>query len=491
MATSPSSFPILRSGETCWRKVRADRMAVIVDAAEYFRILKEVLPRARRSVTFIGWDFDTRISLDPQGGSGGPDELGRFLKSVVQRRPDLRIRVLKWDLGVLEVLRRGSMPIAVFDLMTNQRISIKLDHAHPPGSAHHQKIVVIDDALAFCGGIDVTAERWDIRAHPDTHDCRKRPTTRRPYGPWHDATTAIDGPAARALGELARQRWETATGERLDPPADRPDLWPDGLAPTFTGVEVGISRTVPPYEGRDGVFEIEALGLAAIRSVRHTLYIESQYFASRKIAEAIAARLDEEDGPEVVIVNPSSADGWLESEVMDTARARLLRLVRKADRHGRFRIYTPVAPKGTPIYVHAKILVADDRVLRVGSSNLNNRSLGFDSECDLTLECPAGGDAADVAARIAGVRNDLVAEHLGVPHEELAVALDLSGGSLIGAIEALRRETGSLLPLEPDDPNPVEEEVLAENDLLDPERPAAIYRSLRLDWWHRWRRSGR
>jgi phosphatidylserine/phosphatidylglycerophosphate/cardiolipin synthase-like enzyme len=149
---------------------------------------------------------------------------------------------------------------------------------------------------------------------------------------------------------------------------------------------------MPEYGGRKAVHEIEKLYLAAIAATKRVFYIESQYFASRKIAEAIAARLSEPDGPEFIVVNPESADGWLEEEVMGSSRARLLRLIERADVHGRFRLYTPVAERGTPIYVHAKVLVMDDRLLRIGSSNLNNRSMGFDSECDLSIEVrPAAG----------------------------------------------------------------------------------------------------
>ena len=56
---------------------------------------------------------------------------------------------------------------------------------------------------------------------------------------------------------------------------------------------------------QEEVREIEALYLAAIRARERTLYIESQYLASRTIAEAIAARLREPDGPEIVLVYPA------------------------------------------------------------------------------------------------------------------------------------------------------------------------------------------
>jgi phospholipase D1/2 len=420
----------------------------------------------------IGWDFDTRIELDPrQDQTDAPNALGKFLSWVVANRPELHVHMLKWNLGALETLGRGSTPLFLFNWMTSRRVHIKLDHAHPPSSAHHQKIVVIDDVLAFCGGIDMTADRWDTRAHVDNDPHRRRPTSRRRYGPWHDVTTAVSGNAARALGEIARDRWHRATGEKLDPPPSVDPRWPPKLEPMTQQVDVAISRTMPEYGGREGVYEIEALYLAVIAATERTLYIESQYFASRKIAEAMAQRLREPDGPEIVIVNPEAADGWLEEEVMGSSRARLLRLIERADDHGRFRLYTPLTDQGAPIYVHAKVLVMDDRLLRVGSSNLNNRSLGFDTECDLSLE--AAAEDAPLRHRILHLRDDLLAEHLGVEIGAVATATDAADGSLIKAIESVRSGGRSLVPFERPELNGVEEKVMAENALLDPERPAS------------------
>ncbi|ODN72001.1 phospholipase D-like domain-containing protein [Methylobrevis pamukkalensis] len=406
--------PLLRPGETCWQIARADRVAVIVDAADYFATVRTAMQNARHSVLLIGWDFDTRIKLDrPDRASKAPNKLGKLLSWVVRQRPDLRVYVLRWDLATIQTLGRGTTPLFILDWMTDKRIRFRLDGAHPAGSAHHQKIVVIDDTLAFCGGIDMTGDRWDTREHLDDNPDRVRPTTRRRYDPWHDVSTAVDGEVARALGDLARERWKRATGEDIAPPPPMDSAWPDGLEPSFRNVDVAVSRTAPEHEERKGIHEIEALYLAAIAAAKRTIYIESQYFASRKIAEAIAARLGEADGPEIVVINPETANGWLEEGVMGSSRARLLDLVEKADRHGRFRIYTPVTAGRKPIYVHAKVMVVDDRLLKVGSSNLNNRSLGFDTECDLTIEArPGASDEADLRRSITALRNDLLAEHL-------------------------------------------------------------------------------
>ncbi|TYP87848.1 phospholipase D-like domain-containing protein [Blastococcus xanthinilyticus] len=474
---------VLVPGETCWRVERADQYTVFVDAADYFAVLKQAILRAERRVLFIGWDFEPRIRLDPRTpGRARDDRLGRVLEAAVQANPALEIGVLQWGMGMLESLRRGVLPVPLLRRRTHERLRFAVDHHHPLGAAHHQKIVVVDDCLAFAGGIDVTADRWDTTDHRDWDRHRHRPHSRRPTDPWHDVTSLVSGPVARALGELARERWESGTGRRLGPVEGVRPCWPEGLDALLTDVDVAISRTRPRHGGKDLVHEIELLWLAAVAAARETVYIEAQYFANRRIAEAIAERLGEPDGPEFVLVTPESAVGWLEEKAMGTARARLLRLVREADVHDRFRMYVPVTEGGRPIYVHAKVLVVDDRLLRIGSSNLNNRSMGLDTECDLTIEARADDPRrAEPAGAVLGMRHRLLGEHLGVDPAAVAAAVEASGGSLVRAVDGLRTPEGrSLRPFEPP-PQHVVDRVLAETELLDAERTP--------DRWSRVRRA--
>ncbi len=453
-------------------------MAVIVDAADYFLSLKAAILQARHSILLIGWDFDARIELDRGGSASKPNRIGPLLNHVVRQNPGLRVYVLRWDLAFLKMPFRGTTPFFLLEWLAARRLHFHLDHHHPSSSCHHQKIAVIDDAIAFCGGIDVTDNRWDTPAHRDDEPRRRRPGGRL-HGPWHDATTAVDGAAARALGDLARARWEAATGWPPPPPPPSRGCWPEGLDPVLRNVEVGIARTEPAFAGRPEVREIEALYLAAIASARRTIYLESQYFSAHRVSEALERRLAEPDGPEVVIVNPKRAEGWLEEEAMGSARAFLFGRLRAADRHRRLRFCTPVTQAGTDIYVHAKVLVVDDMLLRIGSSNINNRSLGLDTECDVAVEVhPENPRALELRAAIRRVRDSLLAEHLGVGNDTLAETLRAAEGSLVLALDRLARTAGqTLLRFEPP-PLSEAEWALAETHVLDPHRPEPMSRTL-------------
>lgn len=461
--------PVLVPDATCWKIAEADRLAVIIDAADYFRHAKAAMLQARSRIILIGWDFDTRIQFEPEGQTlEGPNALGDFLKWLPQNRPGLNINLLKWSLG-LGAINRGMAPVFIQNWLTDPALQFENDLVHPVGAAHHQKILVIDDQIAFCGGIDMTVDRWDTSDHLDQNDRRTKPNGKT-YGPWHDATTAVDGDAARVVGEMARARWLAATGRTLEQVTDvGENYWPDTLVPTMKSVDVAVARTLPEIPGREEVREIESLYLAAISGARDYLYIESQYLASRTIAEALEKRLRESGGPEIVLVLPRHADSWLEQQAMDGARHRLLQFLWRADTENRFRAYHPVTAGGEPIYVHAKVLVMDDRLLRVGSSNLNNRSMGFDSECDLAVEIDPGlPESNENRVAIRGVRNRLLSEHLDIDAGELQAAIDNHSG-LVAAIDAMRGDGKTLVEFDHDIVDG-EDSPFAENELMDPEQ---------------------
>ncbi len=446
-------------GQNCAAVEDADHVYVIIDGEQYFDDLQIALESATQQIVFVGWDFDTRVSM--QGGDRA-ESLRAFIGRLLKTNRGLRIYILKWNVGALKILFRGRMIFTIIRWMFSNRLKIKFDGMHPVGASHHQKLVIVDGSMAFCGGIDVTSGRWDTRNHEDEDPRRVLPDGKIAE-PWHDMSLVLDGPAAKRLHELASQRWERATGKTL-PQVKKVTAWPFGDRATFKSIKVAIARTRGEFRGKRAVRENEALFLDMIAAARSFIYAENQYFASRKIAAAIARRLQEDDPPEIVIVMPETADGWLEQVAMDTARSQLVALLDKIDTLGRFRIYHPCTKGGAPIYVHAKMTIVDDRIIRIGSSNMNNRSLGFDSECDVAVEA-TGPAADDIQEAISAIRAGLIAEHLDSSVEEVRELLDR--GTMISAIESLRGEGKSLRPFEQGEHTDLADFVACQN-LLDP-----------------------
>jgi phosphatidylserine/phosphatidylglycerophosphate/cardiolipin synthase-like enzyme/uncharacterized membrane protein YdjX (TVP38/TMEM64 family) len=457
--------PILKKGRNCWRIEPCRRAAFLIDGEAYYSAFAAAVERARRQVLILGWDIDSRVRLfrdDRQHRL--PGDLGSFLKEAVSRRRSLHVHILDWDFAMLYALEREMLPIFKFGWGTHRRLHFELDGRHPVGASHHQKIVVVDNKVAFTGGMDLASGRWDTPEHDPANPGRR--DNGKPYLPHHDVQLMVDGPAAAALGELARQRWQRATGKKLRPPRSDPsDPWPPDIVPDMQEVSVGIARTEPPHNGRPGVCEIKNFHRDAIAAARSVIYIENQYLTSAAAGDALAERLGEENGPEVIAVVPRECSGWLEESSMGVIRARLLRRLQAADLHGRLRICYPVF-KGTEIYIHSKVLVVDDTLLRIGSSNLNNRSMGLDSECDLSIE--AGGNA-EHRQEIARLRNRLLAEHLGLSSGQVAEMI-AEKGSVRGAIDALQGSERHLEPLVVEEEDLLEE-LIPGATLLDPERP--------------------
>ncbi|NVD44238.1 phospholipase [Altererythrobacter sp. HHU K3-1] len=441
--------------------------------------MQAAMLQARKRILLIGWDFDTRIHLT-QGRRWWqktyrrkyPSRLGSFVLWLARHNDDLEIKILKWSVGVLKFVSRGSMTVDLMRWFPNRQIDFKFDTAHPIGCSHHQKIVVIDDKLAVCGGIDMTTHRWDTREHLE-HDERRRRPRGTSYGPWHDATMMIEGDVAKALSELGRDRWIRAGGKDLGPvESEQESLWPEGLDVGFENVEIGIARTRAKHRDWEEVMEVRDLFVRHIKRAKKFIYAESQYFASRVVAEAISERLEEDDPPEIFIVHPQNADGWLEQQAMDHARAQLVSALRETDKHGRFTIWNPYSGI-TPIYVHAKIMIVDDEILRIGSANINNRSLGLDSECDLFIDAERPANA-HCKEQIRGLRLSLLAEHNGLEIDEVAELLD-KHGSMAAMVDSLDMSRNRTLQIYEVPELSDTEKTLAESAILDPETPGEMF----------------
>ncbi|SDV47582.1 Phosphatidylserine/phosphatidylglycerophosphate/cardiolipin synthase [Chitinasiproducens palmae] len=471
---TPPRSSLFEPGRNCWRVEKAGRFRTLVDGAEYFTALRQAIVSAQRSVFILGWDIDSRMRLVPGGADDGfPEPLAEFLHAIVAARRHLRVYVLSWDFAMLYAFEREWLPVFKMGWRAHRRFVFRQDGRHPLGGSHHQKMVVVDDALAFVGGLDLTRSRWDDAAHAADNPLRKD-ADGKPYAPFHDVQVMFDGPAAAAIGDLARERWVRAIGKRVAQRSrhdDRAlDPWPVAFEPDVTDVELAICRTEPEYAGRPAVQEIRQMYLDGIRRAREHVYCENQYFTSGIVAEALVEKLDDPQGPEIVILSRFSEGGWLQEATMGTLRARLHRRLRAVDTDSRYRLYCPHVPElgDACVNVHSKLMIADDSLYFVGSANLNNRSMVLDTECNVALD---GSTDPRVAAAIGATRDRLLAEHLGVEPATVAATLAQTH-SLVATIEALRGQPRTMVPHDPT-VTPDVDALVPDEAIIDPEQPVA------------------
>lgn len=476
------SASLLRKNENVWRIARANRASMLVDGAAYFGAVRESLLKAKHSIHIVGWDIDSRMRLVGASGradDGLPETLAEFLSALVERRPELTIHLLLWDFSVLYALEREIFPALALSWKTPDQIQFCLDNDVPLGCSQHQKIVVVDDTVAFSGGLDLTIRRWDTPDHALENDRRCDPSGRS-YRPFHDVQAVVDGEAAIVLADLVRDRWQRARCGELPKPLQGCDCWPSGVTPDFTDVNVGIARTQPACKGVEEVREVERLFIDMIDAAEHSIYIENQFMTSQAIAERLAQRLRRKTRLEAILVAPNTPESWIETHTMRNGRIRFHEILEKAGVGDRVRIVYPEVASDEKIVdtmVHSKVMAVDDRLLRIGSANLNNRSMGADTECDLVIEAK-GPQQRKVVERL---RNRLLGEHCGASADDVAELLD-DTGSLVAVVDILGRNGHSLQPIEDGVPDPDEVTAYLES-LADPPRPVT-WRSIFGSTWH-------
>lgn len=481
MQTTTHDPQALKRGRDYDAVHRADFAALLVDAAHYYRAVRRAILTARSSVFIAGWDLHSQTLLVRGGDGDDADGDARTLREVllraVENNPALRIRVLLWDWAMMYAGEREMLPRVRLDWQLPAAIRLELDATVPLGASHHQKIVVVDDAVAFSGGLDLTVRRWDERRH-EPGDPLRVDHEGKQFAPYHDVQLAVTGPAAAGLGAYAARRWHTATGERIEgageagaePAAEALAAVRHEAAEVFEDVPVALAYTEPGADGRRPVTQVRESVLTLIRSAEKTLYIENQFVCADAVGEALAKRLAEQPELEVLIVTPRSHKSWLESRSMGAGRARFMQHLADHGVLDRVPIVYPVIREGedtTEVFVHAKVMIADDRFLRVGSANLNNRSMGFDTECDLIV----AADSEQARARVAAALSNLLAEHLGAAPEDVAERLARDG--LIATVWALNEGRRGFERIE-QEPSSLTGSAAVYVSLADPERPVAL-----------------
>jgi phosphatidylserine/phosphatidylglycerophosphate/cardiolipin synthase-like enzyme len=370
-----------------------NHLEVLIDGATALPVMAEELAKAESHVHLSGWFLSPHLQLT----RGDDPVVLRNLMAELAARID--VRVLLWGGAPVRLFRpsRTDVRLVHDELCAQTKVECEVDSCLGPLHCHHEKTIVIDDRVAFVGGIDLTLDAGD------PYDSTQH-VARGTVG-WHDAAVRLGGPAVAEVAEHFRLRWEAATAKTLPAVVE---------APTTGDVEVQVVRTV-----RDGVFEKLPCGdyslleayTASLRSAEKLIYLENQFLWSPEIVAILADKLRNPPSADfrIVLVLPAEAN-----EGADVSCGQVAALIEADDDKSRFLACTLYARAGSlydRVYVHAKIGIVDDRWLTVGSANLNEHSLFNDSEVNVVFH------DANLARE---TRLRLWSEHLELPLEDIA-----------------------------------------------------------------------
>ncbi len=315
----------------------------------------------------------------------------------------------------------------MFNWTTNERLSFRFDDRHAVGASHHEKFVVIDGEVAFVGGMDICANRWDNSLHladnPDRTNSKDEP-----YEPYHDTQSLHTGQIVQELAGLFRTRWENSGGGTLDLPTPNGNFSVEtGSTLPIDATEVALSRTraktiVPP---QDSVREIRALYADAIEAAEDIIYIENQYFSSEVVYRAMINRFQAKDRTrlQVVLILPKKQHAFIEAVTLGLAQAKMLKSLKdvasqEGHAMGIYYCLSEPSDREIPVYIHSKLMVVDDSFLTMGSANTSNRSMGLDTELNVSWEAHSGEHKSLIQA-IRAARKSLLKEHTGVGDEDM------------------------------------------------------------------------
>ncbi len=416
---------ILVPGRNVWRSAHAEASGVLVDAADYYRAFYEAASQAKKSILLSGWQFDRGVPLlrGSAAPAGAEVRLLPFLNQLCERNPELQVHILAWDFHVVFALEREWMQTLYFQWATNERLQFRFDEAPTAEGSHHQKLAVIDRSVAFLGGIDLCEQRWDDRRHSQHNPLRV--SRGKPHKPYHDVQAYLAGcEVVDVLRELFLDRWARSEGPSLVLPDCDPSKGssyvPRGALP-LGPCKVAFSRTDPRAPHAD-VREVEALLRAAIAAAEQLIYIETQYFSSRSIADALLARMRQPELPhlEIVVILNDKPEAVKEEIAVGLRQAKILNELAGAARETghAFGVYGSLCDgeerDRAATYIHSKLLSVDDRFLTVGSANLTNRSMGVDTELNVSWEAPWSSTRETLGEGIRALRVSLLLEHTGL-----------------------------------------------------------------------------
>jgi cardiolipin synthase A/B len=309
---------------------------VLRNGDEIFPPMLAAIRSARTTITFETYIYwSGAIGLD-------------FARDLSEKaRQGVRVHVL------LDWVGSAKIDEAIVNEMAQAGVQIK--KFHPPHWSHlgrlnnrtHRKLLVVDGRIAFTGGVGI-ATQWTGNAQDPEH--------------WRDTHFQVEGPVVAQMQAVFLDNWIKVTGEVLHGPDYFPELTAAGRAKAqmFSSSPTGGSESM------------QLMYLLAITAASRSIDLSAAYFvpdemAIRALIEAMRR------GVKLRIVVPGE---HIDSET-----------VRSASRAtwGPLLAAGAVIAEYRPTMYHCKVLIVDDLLVSVGSTNFDNRSFRLNDEATLNV----------------------------------------------------------------------------------------------------------
>jgi len=315
---------------------RGNSVRALINGDQIFPAMLAAIRGAKRSVT-----FETYIYWSGDIGQTFADALSE------RARAGVPVHVLidwvgsaKMDDKLLAQMRDAGVEIRKFHKPAWNSMS-RLNNRT------HRKLLVVDGAIGFTGGVGI-AEKWTGNAQDADH--------------WRDSHYEVRGPAVTQIQATFMQNWLKVTGEPLHSEAYFPNVQPQG----------GIAAQMFSSSPESGADNMELMYHLLIAAADRSIDLSMAYFVPDELSsDAIVAALRR--GVKVRIIVPGP--------ITDTET------VRSASR----RVWGPLLEAGAEIYeyqptmYHCKVMIVDDYLVSVGSTNFDSRSFRLNDEANLNI----------------------------------------------------------------------------------------------------------
>ncbi len=332
------------------RRIDGNAVRLLCDAQENYPAWLSAIAGAERYV-----NFEAYIMRDDDSGALFADAL------IAKARDGVAVRVLYDWLGAF-----GKTPSSLWARMRAAGVEVRCFNpftlTSPLGWVHrdHRKSVVVDGVVGFVTGLCV-GDAW-------VGD------EARGIAPWRDTGVEIRGPAVTEITKAFARVW-SVTGPQLSIDDEATD------APSVQG-DISV-RIVASEPWRGKLLRLDEIVAGA---ARETLWLTDAYYAGMP-SHVQALRAAAQDGVDVRLLVPGGSD---------------IPVLRPLSQAG----YRPLLEAGVRVFewngpmLHAKTAVADGKLARVGSSNLNVASWLGNYELDAVIE--DAGFAEQMARRYEG-----------------------------------------------------------------------------------------